>query len=334
MDQKHTPDTVKKPATWQFMIAALLFMGVGGGVTYWLQVSKLRAEYAAWVPVRPESKSGSAEVSGWEQRIRQGDAAALGELGVWYRENGHIEAALSCFSTVVGLDPRNPRWLVAAAEMEAGLDRQREAERRLTRARQMEIRDGELYRRIGRLAEIVGRQVDAKSDYERAVELDPTLAETWYRLIVMYRAIGDEGGARRALEAGLSANPDAVVLLMDRGTQLRRRGQWERARVDFARVVELAPDEPAGYHALAQTLFQIERAEEAEAILGEVLEKNPDDTTALALLCVEALVAGDRAAADRWYGRLRRVPAFQGTDRLRMQQAYRERFGEAPPELP
>ena len=315
------------------LLLAIALMGLGGGVTYRVQLSKLRAEFAARVPARPTgSVALPKEVPDLETRIAAGEVDAWAQLGELYREAGSVESAREAFVTMAQLDSANAYWQLMTAETEVMLKRDSEAEIRIDRARSLGLPDGESYWRLGRLSEAVGQQVDAKADYERAVELDPSLDQVWGRLITLYRAIGDEGAARRALEKGLSASPDSVRLLMDRGTQARGRGQWDKAMADFSRVVELAPDELVATYALAQVLFQMKRKTEGEALLSGVLEKDPQNKTALMLLCVESLVAGDRAAVDRWYARIRSLADFTSGDRAQLDAAYRREFGEALPD--
>lgn len=317
------------------LLLAVALMGVGGGVTYWVQLTKLKAEFAARVPARPVGSGELPEgVSELETRIAAGEFDAVAQLGALYREAGWAESAREAFVTMTHLDPANAYWQLMTAETEVILERDSEAEIRIDRARSWGLPDGESYWKLGRLSEAVGQQVDAKSDYEKAVKLDPSLDQVWMRLITLYRAIGDEGAARRALELGLSANPDSLRLLMDRGTQARGRGQWEKARADFARVVALAPDERVTTYALAQVLFQLERKTEGEALLSAVLEKDPANKTALMLLCIESLVAGDRAAVDQWYTRIRSLADFTAADRAQLDAAYRREFGEALPDRP
>lgn len=324
-----------KPAPWKFLVAALLLMAVGGGVTYWVLSMKLKAQFAARVPARPIVADELAPtVAALESRIAAGDASAVGELGDLYRGAGFAESAHVAFVTMFELDPSSPIWALKAAEMEIVLGRGKDAERRVKLTRVAGLPDGESYRLLGQLSEALGEQVDAKSDYEQAVKLDSTLDKTWMRLITLYRAIGDEGAARRALVSGLEANPESLVLLMDRGSQARDRGQWGKAEADFARVLELSPDEPIGYYALAQVLFQMSRHDEGEVLLQRVLSQNPDDRTALMLLCVEALVAEERSEVDRWYARLMRLADFDSGDRTRIETIYRDTFGEPPPESP
>ena len=119
---------------------------------------------------------------------------------------------------------------------------------------------------------------------------------------------------------------------MDRGRRFRDRGNWPQAWEDFERVRESHPDILAAWYASAQMLFQLNRPDEARALLDQRLAENPEDWTALMLLCVEAITNEDKPEADRLIRRLASIaPTFQQQDWGPMVLAYQATFGEAPP---
>ena len=322
---------MKKPATWQFMVIALLLMGLGGGVTYWIQLSRLQAEWASWVPERPKGVAISAEVDARESRIRLGEVTALAQVAEWYRSERHVSAALIAYETLIRLEPQKGEWWLGAVAVGAHGDR-RKAKTQLSRARELGVSDAQMDFQMGLLAERLEEQVDALTDYRRAVDRDATLRPAWSRLLTLYRSIGDEKAAREAFEAALAANPDAPELLMDRGRRFRERGNWQQAWADFERVRELHPEFKSAWHAAAQMLFQLNRPDEARALLDERLQENPEDWTTLMLLCVEAISAENKTEADRWIERLAKIaPTADQHDWATMVLVYQSTFGEAPP---
>ena len=208
----------------------------------------------------------------------------------------------------------------------------RKAKTQLSRARELGVPDAQMDFHMGLLAERLGEQVDALADYQRAVERDATLLPVWIRLLTLYRSIGDEKAAREAFEAALAASPDAPELLMDRGRRFRERGNWQQAWADFERVRKLYPEFEPAWHAAAQMLFQLGRPDEARGLLDQRLEANPEDWTALMLLCVEAISAENKAEADQWIKRLAVIdPAVGQQDWATMVLAYQSTFGVTPP---
>lgn len=315
------------------MVAAVLLMGLGAGVTYWALAAKLKREWAEMIPARPADPAAEADrISALENRIKSGDVIALVDLARLYESMGAFTPALQAWESLLEANPTRTDWRLNAAALQAGGGETRAAKQRLRRIRELGLPDGESYWRLGQIAEGLGEQVEAKADYRRAVELDPSLIPAWLRLLSMYRSIGDDREARRTFDAALAANPDAPELLMDRGQRFRDRGNWSQAVADFERVMALRPDLAGARHATAQAYFQLDRREEGMALLLERLESEPEDEVALMLLCVEALTRGEQPEADRWLARLRQLPVFGPRDEARLRAAYEQKFGAPPPE--
>ena len=311
-------------------VVVVLLMGVGGGVTFWAQSAKLKREWAERIPERPGGVVIPAEVEAWETRIRSGDVDALAQIADWYRSERHPAAALAAYETLIRLDPQRGEWWLGAVAVGAGEDR-RKAKMQLAEARELGVPEARMDFQMGLLSERLGEQVDALADYQRAVDRDPTLVPAWTRLLTLYRSIGDERAARAAFEAALAASPDAPDLLMDRGRRFRERGNWRQAWEDFERVRESYPEIAPAWYASAQMLFQLDRRDEARALLDQKLAEDPNDWTALMLLCVEAIADGDKTEADRWVKRLAVINSARGQqDWGSMVLAYQATFGVSP----
>ena len=89
------------------MVIAVLLMGLGGGVTYWIQLNRLQTEWSSWVPMHPAGIEIPAEVDAWESQIREGDAPALAAVAEWYRSKNHDSASLAAYETLTRIDPQN-----------------------------------------------------------------------------------------------------------------------------------------------------------------------------------------------------------------------------------
>ncbi len=322
-----------RPAQWKLLIFVPILMLVGAGVTYWIQWSKLRAKWAEWVPERPpELTETNEELADWEEQIRTGDWSVLPTLAGWYRAQGQPTAALAAFETLRELDGDNGAWWLATAGLNAQQGERRLAGSQLQRARELGLPDGRSHAEAGRLSEVLGDQVEAKEDYRNAVAQNPALVPVWMRLIALYRAIGDNRAAREAFETALRENPGAPALLLDRARRFRERRNWRQALLDFERVRESHPELPEPWYASAQALFELDRYEEGRELLAARLAIDPQDRTALMLLCVEAIAKQDRAESDRLIQQMRDVVSISPREWARLEAAYRQTFNEAPPE--
>jgi len=325
---------MKRPAQWKLLVFVPILIGLGAGVTYWVQWSKLRAEWVSWIPERPaEMVSPPVELLALEARIGAGEQAAVGELATWYRQNEYFGSAAVAFETLTELEPDQGLWWLATAEMNGRLGDTAVAKVRLRRAREVGLPDGPAYARAGRLSEALGEQIEAKDDYREAVERDPSLLPVWMRLIVMARAIGDDRAARQAFDAALEANPGAPALLLDRGRRFRERGNWRQALQDFEAVRNSHPELPEPWYASAQAMFELDRYDEGRSLLEDRLAHDPQDTTAIMLLCVEAIAKQDRAETMIWLARLAGTAGLPRREWVRLRAAFQQAFGEPLPEL-
>jgi tetratricopeptide (TPR) repeat protein len=322
--------TVMRTQT-KLLIAIPVLMGIGFGVTYWLQMSKLRKEWEGWVPPRPAGETSlDPALMALEKRVRRGEFAALEELAQAYAEQGATEAAQAAYETMVSLSPDVASWWLKLGMLRGAGGQTVEAKAAVKRARELGLDSGEDYLRLGVTAERVGDQVSARDDYQRAVELDPSLLGAWLRLITLHQAVGDERATRQAMTAALTEHPDAVELRLMRARWARQRGGWVQALADFEHVRKVQPELPEPWYASAQALFALQRLEEGKALLDLRLAENPHDVTALGLLCVEALEEGNQAEADRLLTRLREAGTMPPREWARLVAAYTEVFGGEP----
>lgn len=96
----------------------------------------------------------------------------------------------------------------------------------------------------------------ARRAYERALELDPSLAAAWTNLGSMMAEIGDAEAARAFFHKALAADegqPEAHCNLAELDL---REGDVEAALASYRRVVALSPDWAEGHYGLARALLQ------------------------------------------------------------------------------
>jgi serine/threonine protein kinase/Tfp pilus assembly protein PilF len=175
-----------------------------------------------------------------------------------------------------------------------------------------------------------GRLFDAQDAYDRALELDPNFTEALAdRAVVeleldrpdrasadliraielgrndlfVFAALGDawaRTGRRRQAERYfarlLADNPNDVVVRIARG-MTRIRTDPERARTDFARVLDQEPGQAHAHYGMAR-LIRATDPRGALAHLEKALESNPNLIDALQLRALIRARQSDRAALD------------------------------------
>ncbi|MEP6546906.1 MAG: sulfotransferase [Gammaproteobacteria bacterium] len=180
---------------------------------------------------------------------------------------------------------------------------------------------------LGRTHAACGRSDEAMATFERAVELDFTLADAWRELSVQRLAAGDTASADAAylhysrlapeppelldayvafnskrMEAAESAvlrrlreAPTDVAALILLATIASRRGDEAAAEELLGQVLQFAPCHAAAREHLAQLLIRQGRADEALPLIERSMVAKPRNPT-LAILKAEALRLADRHA--------------------------------------
>lgn len=316
----------------KLLLAIPVCMGIGFGVTYWLQLSKLKAEWAAWVPVPPAGQEAAADpaITALEDRVRAGEFEALAELAEAYAEAERFDQARTVYETLTGLLPDRLDWWMDLAALRLLTGEPREAKAALRHVRESGLDNGEDYLRLAVLTEQAGDQVTARDDYQRAVSYAPGPVPAWLRLIELHSTVGDQRAAREVLAQALVAHPESLELRLASARAARQRGRWDLALADYEFVRERQPEETELWYASAQALFELNRFEEGKALLDERLAADPADVMALSLLCVEAIAMSDRAEADRLLARLHSIGRLPTAEWTQFLQAYEAAFGEAP----
>lgn len=189
-------------------------------------------------------------------------AIELNRAGVEALEQGDLETADARFSLALEYNPHFVEPLVNQGLVEMQRGNFRHARQLLARAKRLNPDIAQPHHGLGVLAEREHRPDIASKHYREALAVDPGFAP-----------------ARQNLARLLFA-----------------AGQWEHARVEFKRLVEVAPDQPAGYSGLAESLLHLNRTTEADAVVREGYQKFPDSAE-LVVLQARTLLRGGNADA-------------------------------------
>ena len=205
------------------------------------------------------------------------------------------------------------------------------AERLLERALRITPDDANVHFHAGTLAEQQGRPEVARQRLERAVQLDRQLTDAWAALVRVHEAAGNAQAAWRTLSEALAANPESPVLLLERGRRFKAQGRTDAALADFRRVTRLRRDEALAFIELASLLFTQEQVEQGIEVLEEGLQAEPGHPIALSIITFACIHEGRREAADHWWREILYQPRVPSAERLKLQRAYQEKFGQLPP---
>ena len=166
---------------------------------------------------------------------------------------GDLDGARRLAERAVELDPgswrvwaargsvrmRQRDWRGALGDFQAGLEREENAGLHLCRG-------------VARVE--LGETDAARPDLERALELDPRLADAWLARGTLRSRTGDPQGALADFERALELRPGWATALASRGCVREMLGDVEGALMDLERALALVPDDPdaLGYRSAAR----------------------------------------------------------------------------------
>ena len=140
-----------------------------------------------------------------------------------------------------------------------------------------------------------GLEAPAILAFERAAEGQPS-ASTLYRLGTLFVRGGQPGKAKVAFERALAIQPDLAEASNDLGALLAQSGDLPGAIERFRAALSATPDYPDALNNLGYALLQTGRGPEARELYGQALKLQPDFPEALNNL---GLIFGREGDFDR-----------------------------------
>jgi adenylate cyclase len=260
----------------------------------------------------------------------------------WTRQN--IELARKMFQRAIELDPDfADAWAgLATAHVhlfgranEPHLEKAREAS---AHALKLDPESAEAHVAAGQGFSMEQRYADAANEFERAIELDPTLFDAYYYYGRACFKSGDSDKSLRLFQRAQNVRPEDYEAIYLTSLVLRQLGRNEESRAADQRAIksvrkhlELNPDDARAYVLGAGALARLGESEQARQWCERAMSLAPDDDAilyntacALAVLgederaldvlqrSIEAgLAGGDWVARDPDWERLRDRPRFQ-----------------------
>jgi tetratricopeptide (TPR) repeat protein len=251
-------------------------------------------------------------------------------LGRRLNEQQRFAQADPILRQAVGLDPDSPRlrdeW--ARALLGSGLTTAAFGQLREFAGTHPDSADAHLL--VGKFYFTQNSMKRASEELERAVSLNPSLADGWAYLAGAADVLGDAKRAREAAEKAVALRPERAQYRLTLAGFLAASGNEAAARREYEEAVRLGPKNAAVHREYAQWLLStgrggdaVRRAEEhahqavsldgtdaaAQIVLGRALSQNGDDAGAVPVL--------ERAAALAPYEPAPALALSQALRRLR-----------------
>ncbi len=181
------------------------------------------------------------------------------------------------------------------------------------RAAQANPNASTLYR-LGTLLAKSGEPARARAAYERALGLQPDLAEALNDLGALQAQGGDLEGAVTRFRAALAATPDYPDALNNLGYALLVMGRGDEAKGLYERAIALQPDFPEALNNMGLLLGRAGDLDGAERYFRDALAKRDSYGEAANNLALVLVNRGQADAATRLLEAfLAKAPAFEGT---------------------
>ncbi len=145
----------------------------------------------------------------------------------------------------------------------------------------------------------LGKFDAAQAEFAAARKLDPNYVPAYVNSADAYRQQGRESDAIRTLKEGIGVLPSNATLHHALGLAYARGQQRDIALGEFARSVQLAPDNPRYTYVYAIALNSNGRSAEATRMLQRAAERWPADRNILFALAALARDAGNKDEARK-----------------------------------
>ena len=126
---------------------------------------------------------------------------------------------------------------------------------------------------LGLLELARGDVVVAEKHFKRALAIDANAAGAWVGLGVVAEKRADRAEAEKMYRAALAIDPGLAEPRANLARLLVDRGALDEARDQLRRLIEVQADDPAGWLALAEVLWRMDRDPEAAAVVAEAVAR-------------------------------------------------------------
>lgn len=210
---------------------------------------------------------------------------------------------------------------------------------RLGRSEDLEresLEKAEIYRILGGLQVLYGREPEALESFARALELNPDLLDARLKLANALARARRFGESLEHYDRVLAAKPDHVEARVQRATALINLQRGEEALAEFRRALEQDPENPLLRQRHAEALEHLGRSAEARQERAQVARLSHEDQARSEVLSRQAeqlLARGNAAGAAELYRELLRLDPRSTDTRYQLAAVLGElrRFEEALP---
>jgi len=128
---------------------------------------------------------------------------------------------------------------------------------------------------LGTMNRTSGKYVEAITEIEQALQIEPMYAEAYRELASTYLAMGKIPEAEATFRRAIAMRPSFWGSYNELGAFYFRLGRYPEAETQFRHVLELTPDNSRAYNNLGSICYTQQRYEEAAAFFEKAVEISP-----------------------------------------------------------
>ena len=210
------------------------------------------------------------------EKKQPGLASTADLRGQVLRRKNDLAGARLSFEQAFKRDARYLPAVVSLADLDAADKKPEAGRKRLDELAAADPNNASVHLAIAAFAARQGASAaDVTKIVETAVRVDPRDISARLLLIERHFNAGHAETALGVAQTGVTANPDNIQLLDALARSQVRSGDSRQALTTYAKLVRLAPKEPAGYLGKANALINLKDVEAAAKSVQQLLELSP-----------------------------------------------------------
>lgn len=144
-----------------------------------------------------------------------------------------------------------------------------------------------------------GNYAEALQEYEKALQLDPTLRGVTCQMGIAKFQLGDHDGAMEMLDRSIAMGEEETASRLLLGVIHAKEKRYEEAEAEFEQVLVLEPGEAQAHYNMGEMLREQGRKEEAVIRLRQAVQINPQEPLFAFKLRLARLEAGEAGVVEQ-----------------------------------
>jgi tetratricopeptide (TPR) repeat protein len=191
------------------------------------------------------------------------------EFGKVCLERNLLDDAVPALEKAAKLQPERDQYVYVLASAHVARGNLTKAESLLMELKAKHPKDAVLDYAMGTVYYLMGKYSDAESLLTQSLQMQPDQVAASYYLALAYDSSGDEDRAVALFRELLKNHPKHAPSYVKLGAILVRQHQYDEARQDLERAIELDPVSVEAHHQLGLALLRLGRKADSDAQFAE-----------------------------------------------------------------